>query len=163
MSATNSAAGFDKPPTLRRSNSCGAVAGLLSRKHQPTVQNDPWVHAGLLPRILRRFFETFGECPLRISILEIYRESLYDLLNDRATVRCCHSSAATVTQSVTKWRVLTLAEALAVIKRGSRKRVEARTGMNLASSRGHLIILLEHQATLCVVDLAGKEAEAGRG
>eukprot|EP00392_Amoebophrya_sp_AT5.2_P001932 g1937.t1 len=114
----------------------------------------------LLPRILWRFFESFPA--LSVSVVEIYREQIYDLLNKRQPVKCYNSSTQTIKRSVTKVPCDCYKAALKAVEKGNRLRVEARTVLNSVSSRGHLIILLEYRGeTLCVVDLAGKETEAG--
>jgi len=120
-------------------------------------------HAGLLPRLLLRYFRAFPGAELGVSLVEIYREQLHDLLCGRKVVKCYHSSAQTVTRAVTKTRCRSYKSALRLVERGNRERVAARTALNVNSSRGHLVILLEASpgATLCLVDLAGKETETG--
>ena len=81
--------------------------------------------AGLLPRILWRFFESFNG--LGISILEIYREQIHDLLNHRSSVKCYSSSAQTIKHSVTKLGCYDYRAALKLIDRGNRQRVEVST------------------------------------
>ncbi|CAD7957802.1 unnamed protein product [Amoebophrya sp. A120] len=137
-----------------------ACSTSTGRQGAPRGAKQAGGHAGLLPRILWRFFESFPS--LGVSVLEIYREQIHDLLNHRKPVKCYSSSAQTIKRSVVKVPCKDYTQAIKAVEKGNRQRVEAKTALNATSSRGHLIILLEYRGeTLCIVDLAGKETEAG--
>lgn len=121
---------------------------------------------GLVPRILQRVLGGEG-ITCRLSFLEIHNDRLRDLLIDpeqeeRVPLECrCHPHHGVYVPNLSEIPVSDLASAESLVAAGCRARSVARTGMNLASSRGHAVIQLafESGAKLCVVDLAGRESE----
>ncbi|XRB01607.1 kinesin motor domain-containing protein [Pycnococcus provasolii] len=141
---------------------------------------------GLLPRCLDAFFaaaedgggsSTSGEVGVHISMYEIYRETIIDLLCTSTTTSASSSSSpAPATLNLQEdndgnVEVVGLstelarskAEALDIVERAGSRRATATTACNVASSRSHLVVVMRRgdgetrggSLTLC--DLAGSE------
>ncbi|KXZ55294.1 hypothetical protein GPECTOR_3g43 [Gonium pectorale] len=110
---------------------------------------------------------------LKASMLQIYQETVYDLLHNRP-IRCTHRdnglhSAILVDPSLVT--VTSAADALKLLQLGASNRAVAETGANPVSSRSHCIFTLHMEARdtletgvvrirrsrLQLVDLAGSE------
>jgi len=120
-----------------------------------------------------------GECDVSVGILEIYRESLRDLLADTedGEARGSAAPAPAIRQEaggrvfvdgLTYASVRTADEAAGVMASGLSRRAVSATAMNADSSRSHLVTLVRFSsadsstgvttsASLFLVDLAGSE------
>ena len=109
---------------------------------------------GVLPRTLHALLEgiaTHVDAPVlavRVSYCEIYNESVYDLLQPPNTTKTalrlmedCKSGRVAVV-GLQETQVTSAEEALLVLKRGSKQRQRAETGLNHGSSRSHSIFTL---------------------
>lgn len=111
---------------------------------------------------------------IRVSYLQIYNESISDLLKtERTQLQIREDKRRGVfVEGLSEWAVRTPAEIYNLLHRGSRARVQAQTKMNQSSSRSHsvFIIIMEQMnqemtdgarqikvGKLNLVDLAGSE------
>ncbi|KAM8751524.1 uncharacterized protein AB9X84_013057 isoform 1-T2 [Acanthopagrus schlegelii] len=107
---------------------------------------------------------------LKISMLEIYNETLNDLLtkNSDAALDIRVQGKSVSVPGLTQIQVQTEADILAVMETGEKNRKIASTKMNTQSSRSHLVVALEvegsdevsgltSRGTLTLCDLAGSE------
>jgi len=108
---------------------------------------------------------------LKLSMLEIYKENLYDLLNpDTISSQLKvkeHPKNGVYIENLTKEYISTFEELLFYIEKADNERVTAETGLNKTSSRSHLLLILEviqklpdnseRIGTLNMIDLAGSE------
>ena len=135
---------------------------------------------GLTPRILEFLFSEieggnikgFKEHVIEISFLEIYNETLRDLLSldhkERLRIRKCHINKTTHVEGLTKLKVHSVEEAMLGINRGVNCSHMQATLMGTVSSRSHKIIEInircknptagvEQHSKITLVDLAGSE------
>lgn len=151
-----------------------------------TIQGGKEENAGILPRVLNRIFQhvenkkAAGEqWTVWVNFMEIYNESIYDLLEDRATQtsesrpRCelKENNGRIIVKGLKQMQVRDAHEAVTVSRFGAKFRQTAETGSNDNSSRSHSVFNIklfrgeaadvkdENQvfAKLSVVDLAGSE------
>uniref|UniRef100_A0A8C5M6N7 Kinesin-like protein n=1 Tax=Leptobrachium leishanense TaxID=445787 RepID=A0A8C5M6N7_9ANUR len=107
---------------------------------------------------------------IKISMLEIYNETLWDLLSENGNSQLeIRSQGKTVTvPGLTETEVLTEDDIKKTMSLGERNRTVATTKMNTESSRSHLMVILRvngvdsisgvgSSATLTLCDLAGSE------
>ncbi|XP_047451856.1 kinesin-like protein KIN-14E [Mugil cephalus] len=107
---------------------------------------------------------------LKISMLEIYNETLNDLLakSPSASLDIRVQGKSVSVPGLTQVEVQTEADILAVMEMGEKNRKIASTKMNIQSSRSHLMVVLEvegsdevsgltSRGTLTLCDLAGSE------
>ncbi|KAJ8611780.1 hypothetical protein CTAYLR_007723 [Chrysophaeum taylorii] len=134
-----------------------------------TMQGTPQ-EPGLIPLAVEECFEYIEleetECvyALRVSYLEVYNETVRDLLSDR-TPRFVDDRI----ENVTEESVASIGDVYAVIVRGEQRRHVGSTDANARSSRSHAILRLSIEskasttltATLSFVDLAGSEKAGG--
>ena len=145
----------------------------------PAMDDGAWTPdpatAGIIPRATQLLFREIGRAPegtefvIRISMLEIYNETVNDLLeptrknlNVRETAR-----AGVWVDKLTTECVTSSADVYRAIQRGSLARSVASTKMNAESSRSHVVMTLVVEqrradgsklvAKLNLVDLAGSE------
>ncbi|RKO93658.1 P-loop containing nucleoside triphosphate hydrolase protein [Blyttiomyces helicus] len=136
------------------------------------------LNKGLIPMIADRMFTSMAEAKdpgvelqLTFSMLEIYNEKVYDLLNpaagDALRVRNTTNTAFYV-EGLKPFPVTTYQEIESLVDRGTRNRTVASTKMNASSSRSHTILILqfiqiskvgrtEKRSIINLVDLAGSE------
>ena len=132
---------------------------------------------GIIPRSVAALFAAFESAPpgveftVRVSMLEIYQETIRDLLNSlhRCTLRDAGGEGGGVrVEGACELYVSTVDEALSIIARGTSHRAIKATKMNDESSRSHSVImftLTQNIAStgvrviskLSMVDLAGSE------
>ena len=136
---------------------------------------------GLVPRAMAAIFENVGEREINykhdcfLSMIEIYNETIRDLLRDpkadTSKVKfdiMRDSLVGMYVKDLTSEQVHTASHAKKVIEMGNRNRVTASTGLNDQSSRSHMVVTLTvrtHQhkggdhyvGKLSLVDLAGSE------
>ncbi|XP_076588125.1 uncharacterized protein LOC143321584 [Chaetodon auriga] len=134
-------------------------------------KDDPGVNIRSVRELLRICAEKEKvNFTLKISMLEIYNESLNDLLTKNAAtaldIRVQGKSVSV--PGLTQIQVQTEADILNVMEMGEKNRKIASTKMNTQSSRSHLVVALEvegsdevsgltSRGTLTLCDLAGSE------
>ena len=123
---------------------------------------------GVMARALEALFAGLAShaeaVQVRASYYEVYNEQLYDLLDDsavplagRAALRLKEDAAGRVfVAGLSAAAVGSAAEALAALRRGSRQRQRAETGLNYASSRSHSVFSVAlYQGAAADGDVAG--------
>uniref|UniRef100_A0A8C5FBR3 Kinesin-like protein n=1 Tax=Gadus morhua TaxID=8049 RepID=A0A8C5FBR3_GADMO len=156
------------------------MEGERSEGEQFTWEEDP--QAGIIPRTLHQIFEKLSEnnteFSVKVSLLEIYNEELFDLLStsDDITERLQlfddpRNKRGVVVKGLEEVVVHNKDEVYQILKRGSAKRKTASTLMNAYSSRSHSVFSvtihmkevnldgeeLVKIGKLNLVDLAGSE------
>lgn len=128
---------------------------------------------GLIPRCIAQIFESASsalktEFTIKCSILEIYKETLRDLLgvSDSLKIKEC-SMRGIYVENLTEIFVATEDEIIEALQTGEKSRTVASTKMNEVSSRSHLLFMLEirqkfendteKRGVLNLIDLAGSE------
>eukprot|EP00602_Paraphysomonas_sp_CaronLab_P000228 CAMPEP_0185030702 /NCGR_PEP_ID=MMETSP1103-20130426/17711_1 /TAXON_ID=36769 /ORGANISM="Paraphysomonas bandaiensis, Strain Caron Lab Isolate" /LENGTH=1021 /DNA_ID=CAMNT_0027565921 /DNA_START=233 /DNA_END=3298 /DNA_ORIENTATION=+ len=142
-------------------------------------------NAGLYVLAARDIFELLqrrgsnraDEMKVMVSCFEIYGGKLFDLLNERGTVRCLEDSKQQVQlPGLTEHQVKSVDDLLAMMGTAHEQRSTGSTGANLESSRSHQVLQLSLQVTassaktrrkmtkkvgqLSFIDLAGSERGA---
>lgn len=156
------------------------MEGERSPDEQFTWEEDPL--AGIIPRTLHQIFEKLSdngtEFSVKVSLLEIYNEELFDLLSpgDDVSERLQlfddpRNKRGVVVKGLEEITVHNKDEVYQILERGSAKRKTASTLMNAYSSRSHSVfsvtihmkeITLDGEelvkiGKLNLVDLAGSE------
>ncbi|KAM4730443.1 LOW QUALITY PROTEIN: kinesin-like protein KIF11 [Anableps anableps] len=156
------------------------MEGERSPDEQFTWEEDPL--AGIIPRTLHQIFEKLSEngteFSVKVSLLEIYNEELFDLqptedVNERLQLfDDPRNSGGVVVKGLEEVVVHNKDEVYQILERGAAKRRTASTLMNAYSSRSHLRVLsvtihmkeitldgeeLVKIGKLNLVDLAGSE------
>ncbi|XP_077206378.1 kinesin-like protein KIF11 [Paroedura picta] len=156
------------------------MEGERSPNEEYTWEEDPL--AGVIPRTLHQIFEKLGESgtefSLKVSLLEIYNEELFDLLNPSPDVGeklqmfdDPRNKRGVIIKGLEEITVHNKDEVYQILERGAAKRTTAATNMNQYSSRSHSVfsITLHMKETtidgeelvkigkLNLVDLAGSE------
>ena len=129
---------------------------------------------GIIPRSISSIFSSASKAPLdieftlKVSMLEIYKERLRDLLggSEELKIKECPIKGIYV-YGLTEIFVATEAELLAAIETGEKQRTVASTRMNQLSSRSHQLFTIEirqkfsneteKKGVLNLIDLAGSE------
>lgn len=127
---------------------------------------------GVLPRALTALFQGLQShvepVMARAAYYEVYNEQIYDLLDEhgvgplgqRAPLRLKEDSLGRVfVAGLSEVEVGSADEALAALRRGSRQRQRAETGLNYSSSRSHSIFTV----TLYQLGLDEQSSEEGGG
>ncbi|XP_054838758.1 kinesin-like protein KIF11 isoform X2 [Eublepharis macularius] len=156
------------------------MEGERSSDEEYTWEEDPL--AGIIPRTLHQIFEKLAESgtefSLKVSLLEIYNEELFDLLNPSPDVGeklqmfdDPRNKRGVIIKGLEEITVHNKDEVYQILERGAAKRTTAATNMNQYSSRSHSVfsITLHMKETtmdgeelvkigkLNLVDLAGSE------
>uniref|UniRef100_A0A3P9B1R7 Kinesin-like protein n=1 Tax=Maylandia zebra TaxID=106582 RepID=A0A3P9B1R7_9CICH len=156
------------------------MEGERSPDEQFTWEEDPL--AGIIPRTLHQIFEKLSEngteFSVKVSLLEIYNEELFDLLSPTEDVNerlqlfdDPRNKRGVVVKGLEEVTVHNKDEVYQILERGAAKRRTASTLMNAYSSRSHSVfsvtihmkeITLEGEelvkiGKLNLVDLAGSE------
>ncbi|XP_015262120.1 PREDICTED: kinesin-like protein KIF11 [Gekko japonicus] len=156
------------------------MEGERSPNEEYTWEEDPL--AGVIPRTLHQIFEKLGESgtefSLKVSLLEIYNEELFDLLNPSPDVGeklqmfdDPRNKRGVIIKGLEEITVHNKDEVYQILERGAAKRTTASTNMNQYSSRSHSVfsVTLHMKETtidgeelvkigkLNLVDLAGSE------
>eukprot|EP00210_Caulerpa_lentillifera_P000746 g722.t1 len=144
---------------------------------------------GIIPRVFKHLFETLEdrreaeatsrlEFDCKCSFLEIYNETITDLLNPtKKNLLVREDKSGTHAAGLTEQKVASMEEALKVIHNGTTNRSVAHTQMNAESSRSHSILTctltMRRQnengcssvftSRLNLVDLAGSERQKSTG
>ncbi len=158
-------------PLVKGALSEGAESGVLfsfgvsNSGKTYTLLGGEGENRGLLPRLIEGLFGDGNKNELRLSMLEIYNEQIYDLLVDSS--KRGRRPALRVSQDGGMFHVndkkivvaTSVEEALSVVMRGTSSTTTSTTNMNTASSRGHTVVTLEvpNGGSLMVVDMAGLE------
>ncbi|KAK7067055.1 Chromosome-associated kinesin kif4a [Halocaridina rubra] len=134
---------------------------------------------GIIPRAVNDIFEWVAqhtECEflVKVSFIELYKETLFDLLSNRNREECAvdireDSRGGIKIVGLTEIPVTTLRETMRCLEQGALNRATGATAMNARSSRSHAIFSLhieqrnkiEGDSIVCskfhMVDLAGSE------
>ena len=130
---------------------------------------------GIIPRATRHIFDFIDECEddtefmIKCSMLEIYRENLYDLLNDRSSDLKIKENPrrGIFVDGLEEIMVGDEDELMDVLDLGAKSKKMASTRMNEHSSRSHTLFIMEiiqrlpnqseMKGKLNLVDLAGSE------
>lgn len=158
--------------TLAGFDTCIFASGQTGTGKTHTVVGTPG-DPGLLPRMLNKLLEG-GRRLCWISCIELYMDRVRDLLADQDQTERDSQVVPQINGSPKQGvRVSNLSvhhfddfySAMRLIDTASRNRSVARTGMNVSSSRGHVIfqITIETGTKLHLVDLAGRENEKSTG
>ncbi|KFW02036.1 Kinesin-like KIF11, partial [Eurypyga helias] len=156
------------------------MEGERSPSEEYTWEEDPL--AGIIPRTLHQIFEKLTEngteFSVKVSLLEIYNEELFDLLNPSADVGerlqmfdDPRNKRGVIIKGLEEITVHNKNEVYQILERGAAKRTTAATYMNAYSSRSHSVfsITIHMKETtvdgeelvkigkLNLVDLAGSE------
>ncbi|XP_072413832.1 kinesin-like protein KIF11 [Chiloscyllium punctatum] len=156
------------------------MEGERSQKEQYTWEEDPL--AGIIPRTLHQIFERLAsqgaEFSVKVSLLEIYNEELFDLLSPISDVSerlqmfdDPRNKRGVIIKGLEEISVHNKDEVYQILERGAAKRTTAATLMNAYSSRSHSVfsITIHMKETtldgeelvkigkLNLVDLAGSE------
>jgi kinesin family protein 18/19 len=100
---------------------------------------------------------------LSISYLEVYNETIRDLLSPRSTLLDLREEEGIVhVANLSSSTLVNETQALELVRRGNEKRTCAATRANSVSSRSHAVIVIRVvgescRANLTIVDLAGSE------
>ncbi|KAL0222608.1 hypothetical protein RCL1_002462 [Eukaryota sp. TZLM3-RCL] len=149
----------------------------------PSLQsfNDPSL-MGIFPRAVHQIFSSISDhlslsssthFQVGVSILEIYRECLSDLLNKNSEPLAIRedNSRGVYVQNLTVHYVSSSQELLNTVSNGLKQRISASTRMNASSSRSHVVVVVSITKTvndpitgttvvtsrLNISDLAGSE------
>eukprot|EP00887_Chlorella_sp_A99_P004608 scaffold4.g4608.t1 len=131
---------------------------------------------GVMPRALDDLFAGLARhaepVAVRVSYYEVYNEQIYDLLDDagggplgaRVPLRLKEDAEGRVfVAGLSEAEVASAEEALGALRRGSRQRQRAETGLNYSSSRSHSIftlrLLLRRAPT--AAEVAAADGEGG--
>uniref|UniRef100_A0A8C0AWI9 Kinesin family member 11 n=1 Tax=Buteo japonicus TaxID=224669 RepID=A0A8C0AWI9_9AVES len=156
------------------------MEGERSPNEEYTWEEDPL--AGIIPRTLHQIFEKLSEngteFSVKVSLLEIYNEELFDLLNPTPDVGeklqmfdDPRNKRGVIIKGLEEITVHNKNEVYQILERGAAKRTTAATYMNAYSSRSHSVfsITIHMKETtvdgeelvkigkLNLVDLAGSE------
>ncbi|KAM6105803.1 kinesin-like protein KIF11 [Pterocles gutturalis] len=156
------------------------MEGERSPNEEYTWEEDPL--AGIIPRTLHQIFEKLTangtEYSVKVSLLEIYNEELFDLLNPNPDVGeklqvfdDPRNKRGVVIRGLEEVSVHNKNEVYHILERGAARRTTAATYLNAYSSRSHSVFLITihmKEATvdgeelvkigkLNLVDLAGSE------
>ncbi|XP_061204985.1 kinesin-like protein KIF11 [Neopsephotus bourkii] len=156
------------------------MEGERSSNEEYTWEEDPL--AGIIPRTLHQIFEKLtengSEFSVKVSLLEIYNEELFDLLNPTPDVGerlqmfdDPRNKRGVIIKGLEEITVHNKNEVYQILERGAAKRTTAATYMNAYSSRSHSVfsITIHMKETtidgeelvkigkLNLVDLAGSE------
>ncbi|EGR27712.1 kinesin motor domain protein [Ichthyophthirius multifiliis] len=130
---------------------------------------------GIIPRSIEHIFKTINTCQFDIefiltcSMLEIYKETLYDLLSvQKQDLKIKESTTRGIyVEGLTQLSVGAQNELLTILELGEQARKVSATRINQYSSRSHTIFMLEikqrypndteKKGKLNLVDLAGSE------
>ena len=151
-------------------DSCVAFAyGMTNSGKTHTIQGtkqDP----GVLPRLVRSVLERMegkADWELRVSMLEIYNEHIYDLLGrKKEKLKIRDMNGRIDVTNLSSHSLLSEQESIKLMDKAAKARSKSRTLLNTGSSRSHAIYTLsltqiiagrEVSSLFQVVDLAGAE------
>ena len=133
---------------------------------------------GIIPRVINKIFEFINaeenkeiKFELKFSMLEIYQEGLYDLLNPETKSSDLrikeHNKKGIYIENLSEVYISSQEEFLILIHEAEKFRIVKETGLNKCSSRSHLLFQLqitqklpddtERRGLLNLIDLAGSE------
>lgn len=139
---------------------------------------------GIIPRSIEYMFEYINDprneqikFQIKFSMLEIYKEALYDLLNPEISSKELKIKETKDRQiyvsNLTEEYISNIEEFLLLIDQADQYRVVSETGLNKQSSRSHLLFIIEvlqqlpdgseKCGKLNLIDLAGSEKVAKTG
>jgi len=149
-------------------NGCVMCYGQTGAGKTHTLGNATPGLEGIVPRSLRYLLDADGggKLTMSVSMVQIYMENIYDLLEPQNSVDLRESAEGVVLSGASAQPVESLEQAMGIIEEANKNRVTSATSMNDASSRSHSVLVLDvatkqnaklYQAKLHLVDLAGSE------
>lgn len=113
---------------------------------------------GIMPRIVRRMYDSHAHDSIQISYYEIYCDKIYDLFRDEQREAKFLEGNGQIKIDLTKNVFSAATEALRKLHSRNAKRHFAETEMNKSSSRSHTFLEIHvERKTLRIIDLAGSE------
>lgn len=113
---------------------------------------------GIMPRIVRRMYDSHGHDSIYISYYEIYCDKIYDLFRDEQREAKFLEGNGQIKIDITGNVFSSAIEALRRLHSRNAKRHFAETEMNKSSSRSHTFLEIHvERKTLRIIDLAGSE------
>ena len=92
--------------------------------------------------------QEYSDIDIEVSLFEIYRGKLFDLLNDRGPVKCLEDQKGKVCfPGLTEHPVGSAEELLSIIEEGAHNRSVGTTSANADSSRSHAVLQLSLRKT----------------
>lgn len=139
-------------------------------------------HAGIIPRVLTKLFAAIdGDCVVKLSCVELYKEELHDLINDELDlvavklklrlVNDARDAMSTTIQNLTEVHIDNCEMGFKILQKCLTKRRTSATKLNDHSSRSHTIFTINlykrvdssagtpayRVSKMNLVDLAGSE------
>ena len=134
---------------------------------------------GIIPRIISEIFQRIEKIEdvdftVKLSVMEIYKEILYDLFNGKNNLKIIENKDKIYIENLTQVYLSNLDEFFDYTELSQRNRKVAETKLNHNSSRSHCIMILEviqnfkkekiiKKGILNLVDLAGSEKVSKTG
>ena len=134
---------------------------------------------GIIPRIISEIFGRIEKIEdvdftVKLSVLEIYKEILYDLFNGKNNLKIIENKEKIYIENLSQIYLSNLDEFFSYTELSQRNRKVAETKLNHNSSRSHCIMILEviqnfrkkkiiKKGILNLVDLAGSEKVSKTG
>ena len=135
---------------------------------------------GIIPRIVCEIFhkmekiEDDVDFTIKLSVLEIYKEILFDLFTERNNLKIIENNEKIYIENLSQVYISNLDEFFTYLELSQRNRKVAETKLNHNSSRSHCIMILEviqnfkkekiiKKGILNLVDLAGSEKVSKTG
>ena len=134
---------------------------------------------GIIPRILNEIFDRMEKIDdvdftAKLSVLEIYKEILYDLFNGNNNLNIIENKEKIYVENLSQVYLSNLDEFFSYTELSQRNRKVAETKLNHNSSRSHCIMIIEvvqnfrkkkiiKKGILNLVDLAGSEKVSKTG
>ena len=126
-----------------------------------TMLGDRKGNPGVILRVLNDLFRYIGNKSVQMSYMEIYNETIRDLLVRRSKILPLRAAGRGIVEvaGLTKTRVRTLSNAMHLLAEGNARRRTEGTAANAVSSRSHAILTIRigPKAKLNFIDLAGSE------
>jgi len=141
------------------------MEGERSEDENSTWDTDP--KSGIIPRSLSHLFELLealhSEFSVRISLLEIYNEEIYDLLAPEGLPKLkiyddASKKGSVFVSGITEVPILEKSKVYEILQQGSNKRRTAVTNMNEFSSRSHSVFSITvHTKDTTINDMESEE------
>lgn len=124
-----------------------------------SIVGDKAENGGIIPHLIHELYANLEEkACVRATLVQLYNEKFYDLLNKLCLVKMNAISAATLDCRIVE--CTSPQELLDITAEGMSLRTQGATGMNDSSSRSHAILtisIVASGAKITIVDLAGSE------
>ena len=125
------------------------------------------INKGIIPRIVDEIFNyvesTNGdiEFELKLSVFQIYKEVIYDLLNGEKDLKIKENPVKGIyVDGLSEVYLTTIDDFLSYSELAQNNRIVSETGLNQSSSRSHMIMMLEVTQTFIKENLIKKSSKA---